>query len=578
MGLSLLVEFAMLPRYASLLVILLGTLPVMAQEFEEAGHYNKALAWRRSTQQQLQQLSAKELLEKFHENTLDRSPWLHDEKLDTEMLLTEMVRRGGKEMEQAIVAKMDQLQKALREQDEAERRDDKVKRKWISPENLHLLTSLRRIQQKPDPMQIDVRQLGITSTTRELPRFCVTLRNADLEKSTFHFAFGGSYRSGRLARWTFEVKDAQGRQLKPREWDTMTGGGMFSMGDLKHGETWGTELPMGNYVRVPAPGEYTVRVFYHNTLDLADCADLTGVIVCTSQPFKVTIGKPVPRTVFVRAGSNDRVAALLKQLKGQTKVKTVCSKYDQSLHSFINPTSPEGQLLQMEWNAVPGLLALLKDKSMTPEQRAWIFTMLHTLTDVREFNPFSHRGWRHRVIAAYEYRELGCSGSGGAGPIDQQAQQQLANEWLNLASELWTFVVAEDATLRDWSALEGNWKLESTTVNGEAVVVDGRCCLENGAMTEIHYGTRSSGEQKGSLITDPAIYRKGKFLIDGVKKTMDIDVTQGKDQGKSLHGLYRLEGDKLTWCFSTADQPRPTDLTSKPDSGQTVTVWTREKR
>src|SRR5262249_30224579 len=154
--------------------------------------------------------------------------------------------------------------------------------------------------------------------------FSVVLKNVDVEKQPFHFSFGGDYRSGRFARCAFEVRDAKGILLAPRRWESMMGGGMFQMGDLEHGKTWDTELPMGSYVKIMESGEYNVRVLYHNTESIADFPDLTGVIVCASEPFKVTVGKPVPRKVFVRAGSNEKVASLVRSLKGKTMVKTVC--------------------------------------------------------------------------------------------------------------------------------------------------------------------------------------------------------------------------------------------------------------
>lgn len=551
-----------------------------------ANPQNEESVWRKAEQQRLQTLSDKELLALFSATKVESS-W-YEKKINTEMLLTEMIRRGGQSFEKAIIEKMQAQRKALQDQEARERQkdDDKEKgaqvkpvhREYLSPENLPLLTALRRIQKKPEPVAIMVKQLGTVSTTRELPCFSVEIKNVDVEKQPFHFSFGGDYRSGRMARCAFEVRDAKGTLLPPRHWEAMMGGGMFTMGDLDYGKTWDTELPLGSYVKITEPGEYTVRVLYHNSLTIADYADLTGVIACVSEPFKVTVGKPVPRKVFVRTGSVEKVASLVQDLKGKSTVRTVCSKYDQDLYSFIDPTSPEGQLLLMEWSAVPGLLELLKEKNLTKEQRAWIFVMLHTFTHADDMNPFVHNvtsRFTHQdgVIGSYTYRGVGCYGSGG-GIINPDVQQKFAEEWLKLAPELWEFVVADEATLKDLGRLEGDWSMVSSIDNGVKGNVEARSRSQNGETT-VHYYHRE--EQERTLFPSRQLHLKAKYLIDGSKKTIDYDITQGVNQGKEQLGIYKIEGDTVTFCFATPGKDRPDDFTSKPGSERTLSVWRRDK-
>lgn len=531
---------------------------------------DEGIAWRKSEQHKLQLLTDKELLEQFSKAKIEWDGGLLHKKLTVEMLLTEMIHRGGKVFENAIIEKVQTQRKAL--QVEQAREQKEQVREHISPENLPMLTALRRIQNKPDPVEIIVKQVGAISTTRELPCFSVVLKNVDVEKQPFHFTFGGDYRSGRLARWTFEVIDAKGNLLPPRHREAGWGGGVCTIGDLEYGKTWDTQLPMGSYARISEPGEYTVRVLYHNTVTIADYIDLTGVIVCASEPFKVTVGKPVPKKVFVQAGSVEKVQSLVRNLKGKTTVRTVCSKYGLSLYDFIDPTSPEGQLLMMEWSAVPGLLELLKDKSITKEQRAWVFTMLHTLTNAEDMSPFarSNRG----LIADYEYRGTGCSGSGG-GTIRPEVQQKFAEAWLKLAPELWEFVIPADVTLKDSTQLEGYWNMCSGSVNGIEIRGEARIYSAKGETTLRFYLVE---DQKGhSFYPNFQTHLKAKYLIDGVKKTIDYDITQGVHQGRKQLGIYKIEGDTVTFCFGAPGKDRPDDFTSNPGSERTLSVWKRYK-
>jgi len=552
------------------LATFLFSIPLAARDTTRFSHrikqYEDKFAWRKAEQLNLQKLTDQGLQTRFSAAKIDRSSEiaLHKKKVSTDMLLTEMIRRGGKDFEKAIMEEL-----------EAQRKDVSRDKDWM--QNLPLLTALRRIQKKPDPVEIMVKQLGTVSTKSELPCFSVVIKNVDVEKQPFHFSFGGDYRSGRFARCTFEVKDAKGNLLPPRHWESMMGGGMFQMGDLEYGKTWDTELPMGSYVKITEPGEYTVRVLYHNTDHIADFPDLTGVIVCASEPFKIIVSKPVPRTVYVRAGSNEKVASLVRSLKGKNTVRTVCSKYDKDLYSFIDPTSPEGQLLLMEWSAVPGLLELLKDKNLGTEQRAWIFVMLYTLTHADDMRPFvgnvtSRFSHKNGVIGDYTYKGVGCFASGG-GIINPELQQKFAEEWLKLAPELWDFVVTDEVTLKDWAQLEGDWTIVSALENGTALKVDARSQTRNGVTIVSHY----IKNQEDSIFGKNLLHQKAIYLIDGSKKTIDYDITQGVHQGKKQLGIYKIEGDTVTFCFSPPGKERPDDFTSKPGSERTLTVWNRWK-
>jgi uncharacterized protein (TIGR03067 family) len=74
------------------------------------------------------------------------------------------------------------------------------------------------------------------------------------------------------------------------------------------------------------------------------------------------------------------------------------------------------------------------------------------------------------------------------------------------------------------------------------------------------------------------------FKLDPAKDLKRIDFrTEGKSkEGQQRYGVYSLDGDKLTICFSTAapaeEARRPTDFTVKPGSGRVLLVYERVKK
>jgi len=73
---------------------------------------------------------------------------------------------------------------------------------------------------------------------------------------------------------------------------------------------------------------------------------------------------------------------------------------------------------------------------------------------------------------------------------------------------------------------------------------------------------------------------KAKFKIDPIKKpkTIDYTVTDGPEKGKTVLGIYELDGDTVKFCFSAPDKERPSEFTAKEGSGRTLSLWKRNKK
>ena len=76
------------------------------------------------------------------------------------------------------------------------------------------------------------------------------------------------------------------------------------------------------------------------------------------------------------------------------------------------------------------------------------------------------------------------------------------------------------------------------------------------------------------------LYFKSKITIDPSKKpkTIDYQMTEGFTKGQKQLGIYEVEGDTFRSCFGKPGAERPTDFTSKPGDGRTLSVWKRNKQ
>jgi len=131
-------------------------------------------------------------------------------------------------------------------------------------------------------------------------------------------------------------------------------------------------------------------------------------------------------------------------------------------------------------------------------------------------------------------------------------------------------VQAEDseATKKDMAQLQGEWSMVSGSADGQPMPADmlkqmKRVCKGDEATTMM--GTQ--------------VFLKAKITIDPSKKpkTIDYQMTDGFTKGKTQLGIYEVDGDTFKACFSKPGAERPTDFTTKPGDGRTLSVWKRDK-
>jgi len=119
------------------------------------------------------------------------------------------------------------------------------------------------------------------------------------------------------------------------------------------------------------------------------------------------------------------------------------------------------------------------------------------------------------------------------------------------------------------SELDGEWSMVSGSANGselpESMLRTGKRVAKNGETT---------------VSLNGRLFFKAKYTIDASKKpaAIDYDMTEGPTKGQKQAGIYKLDGDTVTFCFASPGAGRPTEFSSKPGSGWTLSVWKREKK
>ena len=140
---------------------------------------------------------------------------------------------------------------------------------------------------------------------------------------------------------------------------------------------------------------------------------------------------------------------------------------------------------------------------------------------------------------------------------------------VGLVSVAVSFVYSQesDAIKKDTAGLQGEWSMVSGSADGQPMPTQ----MLN-QMKRICKGNEATITKAGRT------FFKAKITIDPSKtpKTIDYEMTEGFTKGKKQLGIYELDGDTFKSCFAKPGAERPSDFSSKPGDGRTVSAWKRE--
>jgi uncharacterized protein (TIGR03067 family) len=126
-------------------------------------------------------------------------------------------------------------------------------------------------------------------------------------------------------------------------------------------------------------------------------------------------------------------------------------------------------------------------------------------------------------------------------------------------------VGADKAEEKKGDELQGSWKVVSIARDGGAPQPPPEAAsfifMPAGKVISLEGGTK----------------KEATYTIDPTKKPKHHDVIPS--DGKTLKMVYVLDGDTLTLCGNNDPEgPRPTEVSSKKDSGQWILILKREKK
>jgi len=121
----------------------------------------------------------------------------------------------------------------------------------------------------------------------------------------------------------------------------------------------------------------------------------------------------------------------------------------------------------------------------------------------------------------------------------------------------------------DLEKLAGAWACVSATSDGKPVAEETAQKLRLTITKEGGYKTEK----------DDQVLFNSICKVDSAKGPKHIDLigTEGENKGKAAQGIYELDGNMLTICYTMPGKVRPKVLESKPGSATTLVVWKRAK-
>lgn len=121
---------------------------------------------------------------------------------------------------------------------------------------------------------------------------------------------------------------------------------------------------------------------------------------------------------------------------------------------------------------------------------------------------------------------------------------------------------------KDVDQLQGMWQVVAIEHNGAKVEA------KEAKQLKFIFTDKKLAVDRGSKEIHEALY---KLNPTAKPKTIDVSFVSGPDEGKTLQGIYELNGDSLKICWSEKGTKRPDKLATTPDSARTLHTLKRAK-
>ena len=126
----------------------------------------------------------------------------------------------------------------------------------------------------------------------------------------------------------------------------------------------------------------------------------------------------------------------------------------------------------------------------------------------------------------------------------------------------------DDAVKKELKKLEGSWATVFIEAAGQKVTDEDKIKTRK---------LSTKGDKYTLKVGDETV--QGTIEINPTKKpkTIDVKPDSGSNKGKTLLGIYELDGDSLKICLALPGKDRPTALVTAAENGQQLVVYKREK-
>jgi hypothetical protein len=140
----------------------------------------------------------------------------------------------------------------------------------------------------------------------------------------------------------------------------MMGGGVGGFGPLQYGEAGNrfNFFELRKYLAPPPSGRYQLQAFYHNSVDIANEADTSGLIVSKSDAISVVVDNPAEAIVEQRRRDSRRPLTVLAACTFLTAISAVSTTWASAAPIQSSRKRLRVSLRDILWSAAIVLMAI----------------------------------------------------------------------------------------------------------------------------------------------------------------------------------------------------------------------------